>query len=161
MTYGLRIRNDAGEIQIDDQWKTLRVRESGSVVLGGVRRLLALSQENRNLWYSKAADADAAEALAAEYGAKWQAAVQRAEAAGAEAEGARKIAGDYCDLFEAAEAKLDAVRAAVGRIAVGPVVPNSDRPVRVLHMYEDNWQALVAALADEPEAPVQHQEYGP
>jgi hypothetical protein len=31
MTYGLRIRNDAGEIQIDDQWKTLRVRERGTV----------------------------------------------------------------------------------------------------------------------------------
>lgn len=31
MTYGLRIRNDAGEIQIDDVWKTLRVREVGEV----------------------------------------------------------------------------------------------------------------------------------
>lgn len=43
MTYGLRIRNDAGEIQIDDKWKTLRVRESGTVVLGGIRRFVTLT----------------------------------------------------------------------------------------------------------------------
>jgi hypothetical protein len=44
MTYGLKIRNDAGEIQIDDQWKTLRVRESGAVVLGGgVRTFVTLT----------------------------------------------------------------------------------------------------------------------
>jgi hypothetical protein len=44
MTYGLRIRNDAGEIQIDDQWKTLRVRESGAVVLeSSVRTFVTLT----------------------------------------------------------------------------------------------------------------------
>lgn len=31
MTYGLRIRNDLGEIQIDDRWQTLRVRDAGSL----------------------------------------------------------------------------------------------------------------------------------
>lgn len=31
MAYGLRIRNSAGEIQIDDRWATLRFRERGSL----------------------------------------------------------------------------------------------------------------------------------
>jgi hypothetical protein len=31
MTFGLRIRNDLGEIQIDDLWQTLRVREGGTL----------------------------------------------------------------------------------------------------------------------------------
>jgi len=33
MSYGLRIRNAAGEIQIDDLWKTLRVREKGTLTV--------------------------------------------------------------------------------------------------------------------------------
>jgi hypothetical protein len=33
MTYGLRARNSAGEIQVDDLWQTLRVREKGTVTI--------------------------------------------------------------------------------------------------------------------------------
>lgn len=38
MSYGLRIKNSAGEIQIDDRWKTLRVREKGTIEAVGPRR---------------------------------------------------------------------------------------------------------------------------
>jgi hypothetical protein len=92
---------------------------------------------------------------------------EKAEAAEAEAAGARKIAGDYADLFEAAEAKLDAAREAW--VGCHMALVTNDRMCVAcgndLREYgHREWccgAKMDAALADEPEAPVQHQEYGP